>query len=93
MQWIHSLQRGQRYRQGRAAWTSAGSPHIGEWRWHGRPFDGSLKRLCPLREFCPERGSNYRPETRLRSAAARVDAGSLVVWSIGKNSGDGVVPG
>ena len=55
MQWIHTTQRGQRFRRGLARWTSAGSPRIANWRWHARPYEGSPVRLCPLRRFCPER--------------------------------------
>jgi hypothetical protein len=93
MQWAHLLQRGKQFRNGRAAWTSAGSPRIAKWRWHARPFDGSPEGLCPLREFCPERESNYWPGTRLHLEAGQGDAGSLVVWLIGEDSADGGVPG
>ena len=93
MRWIHSIRRGQRFRSGRAAWTSAGSPRIARWRWHARPFDGSPKRLCPLREFCPERESNYPPWTNLDPEAGQADAGSLVIWLIGEDAGGGGVPG
>jgi hypothetical protein len=75
MQWIHTKRRGQRFRRGLAAWTSAGSPHIAIWRWHARPYEGSPARLCPLRRFCPEREPTYWDATNPDDEAGPAGAG------------------
>jgi len=55
MRWIHSTRRDRQFRSGLSSWTSAGSPRTKSWRWPARPYTGSPGRLCPLRQFCPER--------------------------------------
>jgi hypothetical protein len=83
MRWIHTDRRGQRFRGGLAAWTSAGSPRLTSWRWHQGPAEESLVRLCPLREFCRERETSFTRQTGPGREADPADAGRLAIWWLG----------
>jgi hypothetical protein len=89
MQWINSTRYGQRFRIGLAAWMSAGSPGIGSWRWHARPSGGSLARLCPLRQYCPERETSYWDAKSPEREAGPAGADSLAIWWIGEDADAG----
>ena len=81
MRWIHSTCRDQRFRSGRAAWTSAAWTRSVTWRWLGRPSGDSLARPCPLRDICPEADEIYRAQASLDLEGGRGSAGSRVIWS------------
>lgn len=76
MRWNQSTKNGQRFRSGRSAWTSAGAPQCGSWRWHARPYSGLLIESCPLADVCVVR-RDPRPDAAPPSQeAGRASAGS-----------------
>ena len=77
MQWIHSINRGRRFHNGLAAWTSAGSPRSASWRWPSRPFDGLLTKPCPLGEFCTARKDRRWSEERAMLEPSAESAGRV----------------
>jgi hypothetical protein len=79
MQWIHLTRRGSRFRTGRAAWMSASLPLTAKWRWHARRSGGSVARLCPLREYCPEREMGWAGTRVIEPEAGPAGAGSVAV--------------
>jgi hypothetical protein len=47
-----------------------------------------LARLCPLRQFCPERETGYSDVRSHEREAGQAGAGSLAVWWIGDDPDD-----
>ena len=92
MRWLHSGGRPQSRWNGLADWTSAAWPRSNTWRWAPRTSSGSLIRLCPLREFCPELELDARLEVIGDPVDGPVDGGGVAIWWMRGDADDPMTP-